>query len=322
MAKNNVNKTFSIEERNFFLRRLFLDELDHLTNLFNNARNRKLNYTFFKKKYDTQWTGLENVAIVVLDEQNRVVGHLGVLPTPILINGQHYLSGQISDAVLDHKLRGKNVFEEIIKELEKLSASTGISFLWVAPSPQAIKGFNVNQWTEMNYLKTYTFKVKTLPLNKISNKFNLGKIYLIYVRFVLFLLGAKRHSFENPNFSMNQSGVAITPEYIKHKNYTENYLSQLGKFTCWFKIEDGLEIGNVEHFSLDQKNHFFKKMSFVSRCLGCHQYKIVTTSGTFLDALCNEEHPLTGNKIFVKNLTNEPIMFDHLRFNGSDLNTF
>ena len=169
---NNTQNLQKIEIDNlcYSISQITKDQIDQLTDLFNKARSRKLEYSFFQNKYNTIWTGIENVAIVILDSANKVVGHLGVLPTPILLKGERIMSGQISDAVLDSKLRGKNIFNLIIQELEQLSKSLGIEFLWVAPSPQAIKGFVVNKWELTNQIITYSMPVKTIPLNKISNK--------------------------------------------------------------------------------------------------------------------------------------------------------
>jgi hypothetical protein len=116
MIRNKVLKKIKLNDTNFYLQRISKNEIDQLTDLFNQSRNRYLKYSFFRKKYDTAWTGIQNVAIIISDEEgDRIYGHLGVLPVPMQIEGKTVMSGQISDAVLDPILRGKNVFELIIK---------------------------------------------------------------------------------------------------------------------------------------------------------------------------------------------------------------
>lgn len=321
MQKDRNLKLITINERHFHISRISKCQMGSLTDLFNTARNRKLPYSFFQKKYDTAWAGLENIAIVILDDQEKVIAHLGVLPTPIILDGKKYMSGQISDAVLDPILRGKKVFDLIIKELESLAKTEGIDFLWVAPSPQAIKGFESNNWLERNYLKSYSIPVRTIPLNKIANKFHLDKLYRFYIRLGTYIFTKKKKSLLNPNISDDCGGVEISEIYVSHKNYTYNYITKRNGFTFWFKIEDGMEIGNIEYFPSDEQIEFERTIIPLAQILGCHQIKIITTKDTFQDRSFTNYPVVNGNKIYFKEL-NVSIDFTKIRFNGSDLNTF
>lgn len=296
-------------------------EIDALTDLFNQARNRKLPYSYFQNKYNTKWTGIENCAIVIKDKNKKIIGHLGVLPIPLRFKNQTYLSGQISDAVLDPVLRGKNVFEVLIQELEQLSTCLNIPFLWVSPSPQAVSGFDKRNWIETNNLVFHTLNVSSLPLNKIANKFGLHFIYKPYINIILRFFTRRKLEMENSNFIVQQGGVIVSKDYVKAKNYTLNYLVEKNGFTLWFKIGDGLEINNVAYFTSDKLDDFIKTCKQISNLLGCHQFKIITTENTFLDRVIKNSDRVIGNKIYFKGLSTS-LQFDHILFNGSDFNTF
>ena len=312
---------FEIEGNVFRMERISKSELNALTDLFNKARDRKLKYSFFEKKYDTAWTGKSNIAIVIKDQKNSIIGHLGVLPQFVQIGKNKILAGQISDAVLDPVLRGQNVFEKLISELASLSKDEGLAFLFVSPSPQAVKGFELDNWKEVNHLKIYVIPVKAIPLNKAFNKLSWFKAYHAFIQLVLPLISKKTKKFTNPNFDIEKNGLDISREYILHKNYTNNYLVKKGKFTFWFKIEDGLEIGNIEFFPESEFPEFLKTLKSFAGFLGCHQVKIVTTEGTFQDKIFSGQQLIEGNKIYFKALNDEP-EFGDILINGSDLNTF
>jgi hypothetical protein len=314
-------KVFVFNDQKLFFVQIKKIHLNKFTDLFNEARLRKLNYSFFHKKYDTAWTGLQNIAIITLDENEKVLAHLGVLPSPMIIGGKKYMSGQISDAVLDPILRGKKVFDLIIKELETLSKENGIDFLWVSPSPQAIRGFETNKWQENNIIKIYSVNLRTLPLNKFSNKFGLSKIYRSYIKLILFLWVKREKSSVNSSITKESGGVEISEKYVAHKNYTHNYLVNLKGFKFWFKIEDGMEIGAMEIFPLEKKHDFEKAVVSLAKILGCHQIKFSTTNGTFQDQIFKNYSLFLGNKIFLKKL-NKTIDLSKVLFNGSDFNTF
>lgn len=308
---------------NLFVKRISKNEIDQLTDLFNRSRNRNLKYSFFRKKYDTAWTGIENVAIIITDETgDRIYGHLGVLPVPMQIKGKQIMSGQISDAVLDPILRGKNIFEIIIAELEELSKVVGVEFLWVSPSPQAVRGFEKRDWIKTNQLLTTKISVRrVIPFNKVANKFRLTQLYHLYIRFVLRLISKPIKQIENPNFQLKQDGVITSKEYISHKNFTSNYLIRKKGFTFWFKIGDGIELGCVSYFEPNRKKDFQKTISTLARILGCHQVHLMTFDNTFLKIVFKDHKWSTGNSLYFKSL-GELTKFDQISLNYSDLNTF
>jgi hypothetical protein len=315
------SKKYTISGLELSFEQITKSEIDALTDLFNQARNRKIPYSFFQNKYDTKYTGIENCAIVIKNQDEKIIGHLGVLPIPLLFKDQTYLSGQISDAVLDPVLRGKNVFELLIQEVEELSNCLGIPFLWVSPSPQAVNGFDKRSWIETNKLTFHLFHVSSFPINKIANKFSLHFLYRPYIKMILRLLTRRKLEMENSNFMIGRGGVLISKTYVVKKNYTLNHLVEKNGFTLWFKIGDGLEINNVEYFAADKYKEFIKTCVQLSKILGCHQFKFITSESTFLDSVIKQSNREIGNKIYFKGLSTS-LEFDKILFNGSDFNTF
>ncbi|MES2799091.1 MAG: GNAT family N-acetyltransferase [Bacteroidota bacterium] len=314
-------KKHSISRLELSFERITKSEIDDLTLLFNEARNRKISHSFFQKKYNTAWTGKENIAIVIKDQKGSIIGHLGVLPMYVTINNRVLLAGQISDAVLDPILRGKNVFEQLIIEVSELARKEGLAYLFVSPSPQAVKGFELANWKEVNHFRTYKIKVNTFPLNKIANKFSLSFAYRPFIRLMLSLSTKSDHNFNNSIFDSKTNSVSTSVDYVKHKNYTTNYLVRKNGFTFWFKIEDGIEIGNVSYFPPEKQNSFEKTIVHLAKLLGCHEVKVVTTRKTFLDTTFSNFPFIDGNKIFIKTFDIDE-EFDSIVYNGSDFNTF
>ncbi len=138
---------------------------------------------------------------------------------------------------------------------------------------------------------------------------------------ILRIFTKRKIEMENSNFKSNKGGVLISKSFVETKNYTLNYLIEKNGFTLWFKIGDGLEINNVEFFSPDKYNNFIKTCINLSKILGCHQVKFITSEKTFLDSILKHSNREVGNEIYFKSLSSS-LEYNRILFNGSDFNTF
>lgn len=321
MVKSYNSVVFNVDNEEYHSVRIGKELIDSLTELFNKSRNRNISKHYFRNKYETAWTGKENIGILICNSQNEVLGHLGILPMEFQYNDRNYQVGQISDAVLDPRLRGKNVFEILINETEKLAAVENLDFLFVIPSPQAVNGFVLNEWKDTGQLLSFSKDIKALPLNKASNKFHLEGLYHFYIKCMLSFCSKKKNELKNPCFQNGKGGNIIGESYVKHKNYSKNYLIYYKGFTFWFKIEDGMEIGGVEFFEKEKLESFIRSITRLSKLLGSNKVKITTFKGTFLDDYFTDFERLEGNKLFFKPIM-QTLNFNEIVLNGCDLNTF
>jgi GNAT superfamily N-acetyltransferase len=298
------------------------DRLNDFYELFC-LRGKNLSLDYFLKKYDTSWTGKEFIGIIVYDASGKAVGHLGTLPMFIDYKGKRHLCCQISDAIVHPEHHGKGLFALIIECVLEIAREENIEFLFVFPSPQAYNGFIKTGWVETDMLKTYCFTTPCLPFNKLVNKFNLLKTYNLFIKCILWLFaGTKKNSFYNSVIDEQTGGVVTDKDFILHKNYTYNYITRFKGFKIWWKIEDGLSVGDIERFDLNEVHRLQKALKSLCFLLGFHNYKITTTSNTYLDSVFSKlSTPKQGNKVFFYDLTSG-IDFSNIKFSYSDLNTF
>jgi len=307
---------------NYFFERMSKDKLQDFYKLFK-TRGKDISLTHFEKKYRTTWTGKEYLGVIAYDLKRNPVGHICILPTLIEKDGKEYISGQICDIVVHPSHKRKGVFEQLIIEGIEIAKEEGLCFLYVCPNVNADPIFKKWGWLNVDNYKIYTFKTKCFPINKIANKFHLLQFQDLYIKGMLWILSKhKKKAFKNSVIETGIGGMIRSQDYIKYKNYTYNYISVINGFKIWWKIDDGLSIGDIERFEPSQLPKLFKTIRFLCFILGFHNFKIVTTNNTFIDNLLKDLYPSEkGNNVYFWDISSG-IDFSKIKFMQADLNTF
>lgn len=297
------------------------DNINAFTDFFNQSRNRKINNSFFFKKYRCDLKN-DNSFNLTIKKDGTIAGHLGVLEESFGTSNYTYKCGQISDAVLDVSLRGQGYFKELIHETENYAFNHGFEFLWVSPSPQAVNAFIDNNWLEFDKLVTFEMEISsTIPLYRIFHKVNLASIYRKYVNIRLqkFVPSASKRSafYKEEKLSLKRDS-----KYIATKNYTFNKIIKINDFVMWIKFEDGLTIGNISNVMANNTNTLISTIEELAKKLGCHKARVVTTKNSALYSLLKGNLSLhEGNSLFYKT-QDSTLDLKELSISGSDLNTF
>lgn len=310
-----------IKGRKYLFERIKQNDYPLLLESFNKIRDRKLPLDFFSRKYDTKWLQKEYIGVIIKNEEKNIVGHLGIQPCIVYYNNQKYIAGQISDAFLSVELRGENVFSKLIHELRTLSIQESLDFLFVFPSKQALKGFISDNWLEVSQRHIQKSEVKTLPINKLFNKFKLEKTYFFLMGIILTLIAKREVTFKNPNLEMNKGGILIDKEYLNHKKYSRSYLISKNGFKFLINFGDGLNIGNVEYFEVEKLDEFKRTANRIAFLLGCHQINFSYTDKAFFDTILPVKNIESSVPVYFYPLKTE-IDFKNIVFHWSDFNSF
>jgi len=308
--------------QNYTYERITKNTLIDFYKLFK-TRRKDFSFDFFEKKYNTKWLGKEYLGVLAFDIKRNAVGHICILPMKLQYNGKEYLCGQICDIVVHPEHKRKGIFEELIAKGKVIAKEEGIAFLFVSPNQNAQPIFNKWNWYSNHCFNVYTFNTKCFPLNKIANKYKLLKLHDLYIKIVLKLFADnKKTAFKNSVIENGIGGIIRGQEYVSHKNYTYNYITKIGGFKIWWKIDDGISIGDIERFDSINLERLFKRLRFLCLILGFHNFKIVANNNTFIDQLLKDKFPFEkGNNVYFWDISSG-IDFLNIKFMQSDLNTF
>lgn len=100
-------------------------------------------YTFTRDEDYWSWLYEKNPCgqpiIVVAEDEGKIIGHYAMIMTIVNIDGKETLSGQAIDAMISKTHRGKGIFEDMVKKVNKIALDKGIILRVGFPTNSAMK---------------------------------------------------------------------------------------------------------------------------------------------------------------------------------------
>ena len=261
--------------------RFSVDQLDCLCYLFTAVYGKLPPKQRFLKKYNTAFTVVNYTGFFAYSADGLPVAFYGVIPCFIEYNGHLVLAAQSADTMTDPAHRNKGLFVALAELTYSLCRKEGIRLIFGFPNQHSLPGFiNKLGWQQTEQLEHFTIPVKTIPLEKLTAKFSLLKpLYQIYVR--LMLSNAEKGGIVNSALAESYAGVYRDEEFLAYKTYNETYHIKIGEITVWFKIQNGLQVGDVLG-PLDKFDSLMKQLLKLTRKLGLSQLRFQVSGKTKL----------------------------------------
>src|SRR5215203_6065123 len=117
------NEEYGIEQ-------LSKNRLSDLATLYRSVYGHWKAKNYFKEKYDTAYTGAENIGFIAYDLVRNPVAFFGVLPCFIQNEGKIITAGQASDAMTHAAHRYKGIFVELVGRTLALCRENKIKFVF------------------------------------------------------------------------------------------------------------------------------------------------------------------------------------------------
>src|SRR4029077_2199837 len=102
-----------IENKEYTVTRLDKNNLKDLAMLHSEVYGTPINENYFLKKYDTAYTGLENVGYIAYSSEGKPVAYYGVIPCFIEHKNEVMLAAQSADTMTHPGYRYKGMFVEL-----------------------------------------------------------------------------------------------------------------------------------------------------------------------------------------------------------------
>ncbi|HXH17689.1 MAG TPA: GNAT family N-acetyltransferase [Chitinophagales bacterium] len=264
------------------------ETLSDLCYLFRIVHHRHLPESYFKKKYDTGWTGKKYLGYIAYNEKREPVASYAVLPCYLLYRQQKILVAQAVDATTHPAHRKRGLFVTLAQKTHQLAKEEGVLYVFSFPNANSYHGFTQRlHFLHPEDAVQYTIPVKTLPLIKAANKYKwFSAMYGIYFRAIMRLFFRKGGLvIPNSVTEDNVPGIEHDADYFSHKSYEKNYRLKTGKFRIWFKLDDGILAGDVSRFHENDFKDFIGNVKRMCRLLGSHQFRVSASPDTFIDRM-------------------------------------
>lgn len=196
-------------------------------------------WEWLKNPYDV------NSKWVIFEKDGRIVGHHGLIPTPLYVFGETYLAGKTENTMLHPDYQGKHVyfpferkFFEEAKEIYKiLFTTTGQG----APGKIREKlGYNkLSHWDRFIYYKIQYDHID--PSDKIIKNTILNVIFVFYLSFLktvnIFTNRKQVKNLEQYQFKISKTNNKIFEDieklWKKNKNFYTNTVDRNKKYLSW-----------------------------------------------------------------------------------------
>lgn len=244
---------------------------------------------YFKRKFDTSWTGIKNLGFIAFDEEGNAAACYGVMPCYTVEKGKRILVAQCIDAVTHQDHRNRGLFKMLTVASHNLAKENGVSLVFSFPNENSYHGFTKSlQFEHHENYNTHTVSVTSFPLYKIATKFKfLYPLYKLYVNLVLGFYKVNLNTISNLSSITSKGDVGIERdnEFIKHREYSNTYIVKINGVLIWFTFDDGLLVGDIEQTAGSTDDDILQGLKRLCFLLGCHAYKFSASPGIYSDML-------------------------------------
>lgn len=279
---------------------------------------------YFLKKYDTAYTGVENVGFIAYNMNKIPVAYYGVIPCFIQNENKTVLAAQSADTMTHPMYRYKGMFVELSNRTFDLCRELGILLIFGFPNQNSYHGaVNKLGWKMTGTMTCFVIPVKTLPLESLSKWVGiLNKLYKRYSRFVvrkkLLPLKGVANSVREDGFA----GVLRNDDYLSYKIYNPTKVIRVGDTKIWISDKHGLVIGDMEGVNEMNFNSVINKLKAIIKRLGMRQLQFHCSPGTSLHDFFLKQYKATPSYPMLFQDFGSAISPEKIRFTFADIDIF
>ncbi|HEX7903062.1 MAG TPA: GNAT family N-acetyltransferase [Chitinophagaceae bacterium] len=279
---------------------------------------------YFFKKYDTAYTGVENVGFIAYNMNKLPVAYYGVIPCFIQHENKTILAAQSADTMTHPMHRYKGMFVELSNMTFDLCRQLGVFLIFGFPNQNSYHGaVNKLGWKMTGTMTCFVIPVKTLPLESLSKRADiLNKLYKRYSRFVvgkkLLPLNGVANSVRKDGFA----GVWRNEEYFNYKRYNPTKVLRIGHAKIWVSDRQGLVIGDIEDINEKNFNSVINELKGIAKRLGRRQLQFHCSPGTSLHDLFTKKYKAIPSYPMLFQDFGSAISPDKIGFTFADIDIF
>jgi len=308
-----INKTKDTDYSVVMLSKDNLSDLDLLhREVYDTARPN----SYFVKKYDTAYTGVENVGFIAYNKENRPVAYYGVIPCFIQSGKDIILAAQSADTMTHPEHRNKGMFVRLSLLTFDLCRQLGVRLIFGFPNqnsyPTMIKHLG---WTETEKMSRFTIPTRTL-WNWISLK-----PPKVHHDRVLNKLALRDPAIKNSTIEEGYAGVYRNEAYMHYKTYTNTYLININSASLWIKAEGDLTIGDIILKENNGKS-FFEEIKALAKKLNLMNITFQVSGGCNLYGLFARNYqPIQSFPVLFKDF-DSGLQLNRIKFTFADIDIF
>ncbi len=308
----------------YTLERVTLSNLDKLIPLYKNAFNLDLPHSFIEGKFRCNANGKDTFAFIAIAADGTTAAYYNVLPYIISYKEKEMLTVQSCVAMTHSEHRGKGLFPLLGKAVHDLARDEGARFIFGFPNPQSYHGLvNKMNFTHADTMKSYRFKVSTLPLGRLLKKIKMQDMYLAFAKSRLHKIEAASQPFVNSVIDTETGGVIRSQNFINYKKYSGCVVTEVEEKKVWLKVDNVINIGDMERADEKTFLQIISKIKSLCVPLGITDIVFNVAPGTYYDSMMAKLNvPFKETLPVLYWEFDSGIDLKKIRFTGADYDTF
>lgn len=282
-----------------------------LYQLFREEHGNKFSLDYFKKKFDTAWTGESFIGFFAVSEKNETGAFYGGFPCEIIINGEKRLVLQSGDTITNEHHRKKGLFIRLAEETYHFAELEGFEYVFGFPNKNSEHGFfHKLGWQNIGTCTNFTFTFPNFNWFGLCHKFSILKpVYDLFWKKQLKKLNTSANEVLK-DYKQNYNGVLKDTNFLQYKlNYGNSALVKINNESFWIKKDNGIRIGEL--FLSNDEIDIYAHLIQLAKAFGVKQ----------IHFSCNEYHPLYSNLMKSKTEKNIGLVVGFRGLKNKDLPT-
>jgi GNAT superfamily N-acetyltransferase len=304
------------------IERLTEERLADMTSLHKTVYGKALSPDFFPRKYNTAFTGVMYTGYLAY-AGDVPAAFYGVIPCFIECDGKPVLAAQSADTMTHPDHRGKGLFIKLAELTYELCYKEKILILFGFPNQNSLPGFvNKLNWQVSAQMECFIIPVDALPLERLANKLPFLKgLYRLYVKNVVRKHTSPQKGITTSLISEGFYGLHRDSHYLGYKTYTESFTLKTGDASVWFKIADGMVIGDID-LATNDLSEIIPRLKKIARRLGLQKLQFQADKRSALNTFLKlHAAPIPSFPVIVKDF-DARLPLDKMAFAFADIDIF
>lgn len=279
---------------------------------------------YYRKKYDTSYTGIQFVGYLAYNNSGLAIAYYGVLPCFIRFGEKTILAAQSADTMTHPGHRFKGMFVELSHKTFGLCQELGIRMVFGFPNQNSYHGaVHKLGWKLLHHMNSFSIPVNTLPLETLSHKLtSAGPLYARYRESTLRSKTADAAGIPNSVVLEGYAGVDRSAAYLQYKTYSPTRVIRIGHSKVWISNRSGMIIGDMEPAAEESFPIIIKGLRKIAVRMGVRMIQFHCSPETRLHALFSSlTKPGPSFPALIQDFGME-IPPERIRFTFSDIDIF
>jgi hypothetical protein len=314
----------NIKEKEYHIVRINKSNLADIAGLHYAVYGTTVASNYFQKKYNTAYTGVENIGFIAYSKDNTVIAYYGVIPCFIQYEKTVILAAQSADTMTHPGYRYKGMFVELSNITFDLCKESGLLLIFGFPNQNSYHGaVNKLGWQITDTMIYYSITVNALPLQKLAKRS--GFFNWWYKNYCALILNKKTVPLNGIRNSVLQDGFAGVyrdDDYLEYKSYHHTKVVVIAGAKIWINHKHGIMIGDMEGIDNTNFTVVIHKLKQLAKKLGIQQIQFHCSPGTSVQQLFARHYPGTDSYPVLFQDFGSAIAPQKIKFNFADIDIF